>query len=332
MRRHGFARADLASAIVMLAIAAALILCAGRQMRQQQMTASSLSQLRWIAGATASYAADNGDRFWSFSWTAGPTPSAYPDLQFASSNFAAVAMQATDILRRRSGRDDLPLPGSWLPHPLYNHLPLVDYLGEALPAFKLIAPADKYRLAWARDPAAFDRGEFLPFQPDPSDLNKRWVYTPSYQIPAAMWDLSDVGLRISQAATHQSYAVPAGAIYAGAAIDDARFPSQKVMVHDMEQRTLGPRPLYCVEEAARTATLMADGAAGIRPTRSANYGWLPNRPTSVAWTRYQYAPSPWEAPTSTGEPGVRVDGHYRWTRGGILGRDFGGPEIDTGQP
>ncbi|MCH9058952.1 MAG: hypothetical protein IIB55_10025 [Planctomycetes bacterium] len=48
-------------------------------------------------------------------------------------------------------------------------------------------------------------------------------------------------------------------------------------------------------------------------------------------TLYDYVPRDWEPPTIDGSFRERVTGYYRWTRGGIKGRDFDGPEIDTGQ-
>ena len=33
-----------------------------------------------------------------------------------------------------------------------------------------------------------------------------------------------------------------------------------------------------------------------------------------------------------GEPGDIVEGHYRWTRGGLRGVDYAGEEVSTGQP
>ena len=69
----------------------------------------------------------------------------------------------------------------------------------------------------------------------------------------------------------------------------------------------------------------------MRSTRSANPGWHPFRPASAISTLFFYAPDTWEPPTTDGSFSETVTGYYRWTRGGIMGRDFDGPEIDTGQ-
>jgi len=325
--RAGFALPDLLGLLVVLAVAASLALAATRQMRQEAQTASSLSQLRWMAGATSAYAADSGDRFWSFSWKAGPLPHSDPTLPAtASSDLAAAAIQATDIMRRLTGRSDIEVAAASIPHVLGNHLPLVDYVGARLPEFNLIAPGDRHRLNWARDPAAFDRVAFVSFQPEPSEAAKRWPYSSSYVAPAAWWDTEN---RVYQSLSHRGYIIPSGAAFGGAPLHDVAHPSQKVMVHDQEQRELGGGGLYCVDAAARTAMLMGDGSAGVKAAVDANWGWLPSHPSSSGYSRFRYEPSAWEAPV--GPTGSLVIGRYRWTRGGIAGRDFGGPDIDTGQ-
>ena len=96
-------------ALIVIPPAVALALAATRQMRQEAMNASSLSQLRWLAGATASYAADNQERFWTFSWEAGVLPHSDPTLPSeAATDTGAAAIQATHIIRKLTGRSDFP--------------------------------------------------------------------------------------------------------------------------------------------------------------------------------------------------------------------------------
>ncbi len=328
MTRRGFVIRDLCFGLACLAIVASLLLVASGGARQRARAAAGQNQLRWMAGASSNYAADNADRFWSFSWQPGETYTFKSSvITMPHSPVTAAAYQAIDILYRVGGRD-LPVPISWIPHPLYNHLPLMDYVGGELPNFSFISPADKYRLAWVRDPEAFARGEFLPFQPQPrTGHSERWLYTSSYLTPAAWWDFDNA---LYQGDSQRQYIIPSVARLGGALMTDVAFPSQKVMVHDQEQRERGAEPLYCIEEAARAPVLMADGSAGAPATADSNPGWHPAQKTLASPMRFRYDAFAWEAPPST-DP-VLITGHYRWTRGGIAGRDFGGPEIDTGQP
>lgn len=327
---HAFTIADLLGIIATGAVLGALAVAGAGRMRQESQTASGLSQLRWLGGATGSYAADNGDRYWNFSWKTGATPSAFPDLQFASSDLQAAAHQAVDIIRRR-GRPDMPAIIGWLPHVQYSHLPLLDYLDRDMPDFNFVSPADEHRLRWARDPAAFDAGAFLPFQPDPAAVNRRWPYSASFEQPAAFYDQSPVGSRISQSGSHTSYLIPPSAALGAVRIADVAHPSQKAHVYVTEQRDRGAKRLYFLddEKNANVPVLMADGSVLTQAASDANRGWIPNSPTQLVATRLTYSPRPWEAQGTTA---LGFDGRYRWTRGGIAGRDFGGPEIDTGQP
>ncbi len=69
-----------------------------------------------------------------------------------------------------------------------------------------------------------------------------------------------------------------------------------------------------------------------RVVGEANAGWDPHRERLGTPTIVRYVPAEWEPATLSGASSDRVFGMIRWTRGGVQGRDFGGDEIDTGQP
>jgi hypothetical protein len=182
-RCAAFALPELAATLVIVGVAVAMLLAGAGRARLEHNSAASQAQLRWIAGVTASYAADFQDRMWGLSWKAGETPSAFPDLAFADTHQRAASHQAVDIIRRRGGERDLPAIPNWIPSVYYSHLPLADYLDVALPMLEFVSPADEHRLNWARDREAFSLGAFLPFQPSPTEpLNKRWPYGSSYEV------------------------------------------------------------------------------------------------------------------------------------------------------
>ena len=53
----------------------------------------------------------------------------------------------------------------------------------------------------------------------------------------------------------------------------------------------------------------------------------------VAAVKARIAPDlTFEPPTLSGDALEDVVGYYKWTRGGLKGIDFGGSEINTGQP
>src|SRR5690606_31909379 len=117
----------------------------------------------------------------------------------ASTDLIAATIQAIDILHRRADRGAGPgrmtVPPSWIPHVLYTHLVLQDYLAARLPEKLVVCPEDKHRLNWQKDPIELhDRGFWQPYQEPPGgtgpvpDAQKRWPYSSSYQIVPASYD------------------------------------------------------------------------------------------------------------------------------------------------
>ncbi|MFG0283258.1 MAG: hypothetical protein ACF8R7_02455 [Phycisphaerales bacterium JB039] len=320
--RRAFAIRDLLSLCATLAVAAALVLAGLGKSRRDAMAAADLANLRWIAGVTASYAADNDDRLWGLNWQAPALPHSTPGLpRVAASGQQAIATQAIELLHRR-GRPDIKLPGNWLALPMYSQLPLADYLDRDVPLLEFISTADANRLRWARDPAAFDRGEFLPLQPEPTDVNKRWPYSASYQLSFALGSEPISGADATmQGGLHFQYATQPETGFRGALVSSVAFPSQKVHLYDAEDRYAARPWFYSYTQIEteppaadpKVTILLADGGAALRYTRDSNLGWIPTRPTAEVWTRFQYAPRPWEAGADV-SGGHRADGHFRWTR------------------
>lgn len=342
---RAFAIVEAAAVVVVGAVLLAMLLVLGGESRRNARLGEDLAKLRQIGAWTGSYATDGQDILWTFSWKKGVQY--VPTIPPASSDLEAAANQAVEILRRLADRPDMPFPVNWLPHTTYSHLVLEDYLKSAMPDPIFVSAADKSRLNWARDPYGFDACQYPPqagFCGDPN--SKRWPYSGSFQIPACFYDGSAAPSRISQAASHNYYfAGTASTVLGGRSVGEVAFPSQKALLLDMFGRHFGTHQLYFGYPVARVALLFADGSAGVRATSDSNPGWIPNVPASPNGTSYNYAPGvmapngsmgntgQWEPPTLDGPPVQVVDaGRYRWTRGFLDGRDFGGPEVCTGQP
>ena len=331
-RRAGFTLIELLVVIAIIALLIGILLPALGEARKAAKLTICQAQLQQFGVATQSYAADYQDRIWAFTWKAGPLKPAPGLPTAASSDLRAAAIQAIDILHRRADREDMSVPGSWIPHVLYSHLVLQDYLASRLPEKMVACPEDVNRLNWQKDPIGlFDQGFWLPLQEPPTDTNKRWPYSSSYQPPTATYDRSPVGSRIQQAGSHRFYSVPGGVRLGDKRLSAVNFPGNKVHVHDSHARHWGNQgALYHAYPDSRNTLLFFDSSVRVELTADSNLGWVPNRPTSKAWTRYEYQPDLWEGPApATGES--RVDGYYKWNRGGLAGIDFGASEIDTGQ-
>lgn len=323
-RCAAFALPELAATLVIVGVAVAMLLVEGGagRARLEHNSAASQDQLRWIAGVTASYAADFQDRQWALSWKAGQTPSSFADLAFAETHRQAASHQAVDILRRRAGELGIPPISNWIPSIYYSHLPLADYLDVALPMFEFVSPADEHTLKWARDPEAFAAGAFQPLQPEPAPVTQRYPYSSSYELGTALATTPASGAgAMLQAETHNRFYTYAETEFEGALHSDITFPSSKVLVFDREQRIAGRR--FALQEEAIVLVLAADGSTSRQRTAQTNRGWQPSQPWSGAYTRFVYDPAAWKAQSGAGQ---LMAGHYRWTRCGPEGRDFGGPE------
>ncbi len=340
----GFAMIEAAAIVAIGALLVALVLIAGADSRRQARLGEDIAKLRQFGAATGSYAADNGDLFWSFSWKKGAMLSQYPDLnqQAQASDLAAASAQGVDILRRLAGRQDINAISNWYPHLNYAHWVLSEHFGKPFPDFEAVSAADTHQVAWARDPHGFDAGLY---QPAPSgslgspgtNNGKRWPYRSTFQVPAAVSDSSTRPNRVEQAVTHYMYFFSVGTQLGARPTSEVTFPAHKAFMWDEHARHFGVRKPYCTHDEARLPILFVDGSVPVRAAKDANPGGHPN---TAATTQFTYQPNAWEPPTMSGAPAEVVIGRFRWTRGCpanaptnmLAGRDFGGPEPCTPPP
>jgi hypothetical protein len=135
---------------------------------------------------------------------------------------------------------------------------------------------------------------------------------------------------ISQGKTDAEYLVPKTKPYGNAmrTYSEVAFPSQKVMAFDTHDRHHASKPRYFGYPNARQPLLFMDASVVDHATRDADPGFQPNDPANPNPTILNYNPTgvaaDWEpAPTNPGGDNGLL-GYYRWTRGGLRGRDFGG--------
>jgi len=313
----------------------------GEDSRRNGRLTECASNLKRVGVGMGVFAADREDLIAGFTWKGDEMQDTkHPDLNYAGDDIGAGANQAIYIIRELGDRPDIPKINAWIAHVQYSHLPLQYHLQDRLPAKTIVCPEDRNRLNWQDDPKEkFDDGFWLPLQPEPTFSSKRWPYSSSYQFTISAYDqgqseLGDVP-RISQVTT-ATYGVPSDVKLNGLVMTDVIAPDRKVALHDVWQRHFGPRrPMYGITEA-RVSMLMFDGSVAVRATSDANPGWEPLQPEDPCPSSFLYSPQDWEPPVigNTDIGGGSVDyvqGFYRWTRLGLKGLDFGGPEPDTGQ-
>lgn len=329
-RAHARPAFALIEVLVSLAIVAALLTVFALSAADSRRAASlgdSINNLKQYAWAGSAYTGDCAERVWTFSWRAGTSqPSEYGDLQFAPTDLDAAACQAADIIRRRHN-GNFPRISAWVPHIMTSHLVLADQFNLPLPLPWVASPADVNRLAWQRWP-----NNPVPLPLGPPE-NVRWVYSSSYEFGPAFWSRDQrQGSQntVEQSSTHNTYIILSGVILGDRSLTQVVYPSRKAMVWESHQRFFGPRTAFYAYPEARVPVLTVDGSVVARASSEANDGFSPNNPTSPFPTRFTYSPLNYESPALPGVSAV-VAGKMRWTRGGLTGRDFGAPEVCTGQ-
>jgi len=299
--------------------------------------------------AANSYAADYEDKVYSFTWRGGVPPES--PFGAAGNDTQAAADQAVWIIRNRSGRTNFGRITGWIPHILYTHLVLNDYLAQRLPERMVVSPKDRHRLLWQTDPIAFDNGEFLPNPnggPAGGWAEKRWPYSSSYRtVPCSFSpDYVKSGVAtVTQASAYNVYYVPGGSGILGRRLySEVQFPAQKVLMFSGDSYYFNKRPQFYAYEDSRAITLLFDGSVEARLTITSNEGFFPGTPTSDEPDAFAYNPpatpaKAWESRPRNGGASETVYGWYQWTRGGLRGVDFNGSgpgmsntEVNTGNP
>ena len=343
--RNGFTLIELLVVIAIIALLISILLPALGKARCAARGSICLSNLKQMALATNSYSSEYQDRMFAFTWKSNSTnnidpaePEAAGLLPTPNNDVDSAARQAVYIMRKRgdrSGSAQMPLPTAWIPHVLYSHLVLQDYLAHRIPEKMVVCPEDKWRNRW-QDWRAFEDGLFAPNQPMPgTGVNARWPYSSSYQVPPCTYDRSNVFGRIQQDGlpTNQYVNFGAATKLGGRKLADVSQPSAKIVLMDEIDRHCGLKEMYYSNLNARNTLAFFDGSAGTKKTRDANQGMKPNDVTNPQPTFMMYDPGTlgaWWPPTSTGQPTETVTAYYRYTRGGLRGVDFGGGEVRAG--
>jgi hypothetical protein len=340
--RRGFAMVECAAVVLVVLAALVFLLINSGSNRGLAWQAAGLSNLREFATLTGMYGADYQDHYWSYSWQMNAaTPSEFPDLQGPfPSDLEAQAAQYIDLLRRRTGRADFALSFGMMPHVESSHLVLADYLGSDATLPFAVSPGDRNLQLWSNDPSGFDSGIYQPAPSASFTGRNRFPYKSSYRLPPAYYSRdwrpfgSSVGT-ITPSTNDAQWSLsnfPYSLVPLGRRrTTEVQYPAQKVHLFDTAQWRPGTYDLRYVYPHARVTILIADGSAGVRSGASANLGFDPGDPIYVFPPTIEYSADSYMPPVIT-PTGVSYtaefsfQGRYMWTRGGLQGRDFDGPE------
>jgi len=318
-RLRGLVLVDVVAIVTVCALLAALLAVSRPRERVLGQLGESMSNLREFGVAFEAYGRDNADRVATFSWKQGVTPSAYPDLKNAFDDIDAGVDQAVDIIRRRASltQQQFPKPGTWLPHLLYSHLVLVDYLEGPALWNTAISPGDAWQLKWASDPLKWREN---------GASSSRQPFGSSYELPIAFSNTPDSGDGAIYQAGDSGHFITGFSVMGGRRLAQIVYPSSKALMYERFQWFFGPRLAFCLYDEARVPVLSGDGNVQLRLSGHANPGWQPNDPTSPSPTMMGYSPALKEPPALQGVS-TTITGKMRWTRHALAGRDFDAAEV-----
>ncbi len=334
---RAFTLIELLVVIAIIALLIALLLPALGKWKQTGRTIVCEVQMKQYGTATHSYAADYQDKIFSFTVTANRYDSIAPNSPVYSlfnpntSDLDAAHYQARDIVWRRAGWD-IGDQGAWIPHILYTHLVLLDYMSIVLPAKFVVCPEDTNRLRWQTQVEPFRDG--TPTSPFPQPQRSRWPFGSSYQMTVSSFGPDGGPNSVGYGGMHRLYQNPsANNVLGKRKLGDVNFPSGKVQTFDGYARHMGKRQYFYAYQDAKAPMLMFDQSVLQRRTGDGNRGFDPSNPYSAGYLIINYdpddPPNNWEPQTIRGDyaPENYAGGYYQWTRAGLKGVDFSGGEV-----
>ena len=328
-KRSGFTLIELLVVIAIIALLIGILLPALGQARKVARLAICGSNLKQVGVAVNSYAADFQDKIASYTWNVGNYSTKYQDLKNPGDNVTATMFQLTEILRRKTGNDNMDVLRDRAPHRRFSHAVIVDYMADVVPEETAACPEDRTLQSWQRDPD------------NPPDLNeqggdaydKMMPYASSYQFVPASWApdkrIGSNNTVYQYVPNHDLFWFP-GVALGERQIREVDFPSSKVQMFDFYDFHSTAKTQFYAYPDAKTDLLFFDGSAGLRTTGDANLSFKPNSPANDnQHSTFTYAPNPvYEPPARSGTTDPGLETYFRWTREGLHGVDYGGSTVN----
>lgn len=317
--RGGFTLIELLVVIAIIALLIGLLLPALSGARNSARTLLCQTNLRQMGTGAINYGSSNRDMIPAFSWKPGNYDTPYSGLREATNDIQAVRFQVVHILREWTGNEYIPestgIGSNWYANLWFSHLVFKDYLSGNLEETVAACPEDAQQVERAERPIS----DYVT-----SQLYRKFEST--YETAVTTYSMDQQGGRLQPVHQQRRHFMDFQRdphFLVTRRFTHVVFPSSKAYMFDDNDRHYAEEPgTLFFEPGARQPILMFDGSVSVRDTEDANQGFRPRDPHRPGPTMIQK-----DTDTSDYYPG-----YYRWTRGGLRGIDFGGSEINTGQP
>jgi len=365
--KKAFTLIELLVVIAIIALLIGILLPAIGKARDSARNVLSQNRMRQLNVGANSYAADNGDRIFSFSWTGyKPNPNGKgfvktpynvgcDETVLVATDLDASSAQIVEILRRVTGRCD-DFDPTWtgrLWQRRWSHVTLLDYLSDTQPEQIASSPFDKNQLDWAADPLNYGPGSTVPYAngspgagydsdgnwPNEQVRNK-WAFASSYQTVPVAWNTDGIGTAtyIPVADTPHLFQAYDPNRSGGQGIvrlgqrkyAQVAFPGGKVLQFEEFDRLSDRNGKYFAYPDAQCNLSFFDGSVRRLVTADANPGWNPRFPDQE-WRQVYIPLDTFPEPEEGLGNGSPLCTRFRWTRFGLQGIDYGGEDVGRRQ-
>ncbi len=348
-KSKGFTLIELLVVIAIIALLIGILLPAIGKARDTAKNVLSQTRMRQLTQGAANYAADNGDRVFSYSWKPGTHILPNGTEQTSKDSQEAASWQNTEILMRVTGRyegtDKIAKYDHRLVHRRLSHVVLLDYLTSNQPEPIAASPFDKNLLDWAANPLDYGPSNNIPYTVNPLPpgyassagwvtvgARQRWAFSSSYQTVPAAWNpdgITDPTYTPVDGDSELMSPHPPGAAVnlGGRRYTQVAFPAGKVLQYEEFDWLSSRQALWFAYPEASCNVSLFDGSVRRESTANANPGWNPAQPDQEWRQRYIPLHTFPHPKGGLGTEGTSYCQRYRWTRHGLRGIDFGGKEI-----